>query len=355
MSCCGGTGVTGLCNTCGCSPCSCIYQNIFQQGGEGSPATAGQCVNLSGICVLDAYNANTMYFRGIDTTDAAILSIALNATNHTIELTINVNALAAALPQATTSQVGVGETATDAEAQAKASIVNFVTPSNFAAMGASTTFAGFIEIATDAEAIAGASTSLAITPANLAAAIAANYGTTVTFVDSVARNAAVPAFVGQYGYQQDAKNAYAGFNTVAGAWNPLVTLGGTADAAGITTTIGLSLGAQFDFSGASTERVGIAGVELRIFNGGFINFDSAQIFVNGVQVPATSVITTNGFSAVSSLLISQFLTDQSTQTYAITNAVTTRTFDAASATLQNTKDTLATLIQDLQATQKPTV
>ena len=339
MSCCGGgSGVTGLCGSCGCSPCTCVYQNIIQQGGSGSPATAGQCVNLSGVCVLDAFTANTMYFRGVDSGSAA-LTVSLDATNHTILLNLDINAIATALPQATTSQVGVGETATDAEAIAKVSLVNFVTPSNFAAMGASTTFAGLVELSTDAEAITGTSTTLAITPANLAAVLATG-PSRQTFADAVGRNAAIPDFIGQPGYQLDTGQSYVGYGVAPGLWRAIITDTIQNDIVG------------FSFSGGAV----VFGNTAQITTGGLLDFFGGQIAVNATPVPADSVLITGAaVGQFSSSLINTFLSVNNTQTYTITNAVTTRTFDAAAATLQNTKDTLATLIQDLQATQKPTV
>ncbi|CAN7625497.1 hypothetical protein [Aminobacter sp. LjRoot7] len=53
------------------------------------------------------------------------------------------------------------ELATDAEAQAKADITRALTPSNLAALGASTTFAGLVELATAAEVLTGTDTARA--------------------------------------------------------------------------------------------------------------------------------------------------------------------------------------------------
>lgn len=352
-SCCGGSGVTGLCGACGCNPCSCIYQNIFQTGGSGSPATAGQCVNLSGICVLDAYNANTMYFRGVASGTAA-LSVSLDATNHVILLNLDYTAIVAALPQATTTQAGVGETATDAEAQAKASITVFLTPSNLAALGASTTFAGFLEIATDAEAIAGASTTLAITPSNLAATIAANYGTTVTFADAVARNAAVPAFVGQFGGQQDTQAPYFGNITAAGAWLPIIVgQGNTLLAAGSATNVAFSAAAVMTFSGSATEEVGFAGLVVHIGGGATLNLDSANFELAGV-IQSDSLLSSDGFGQFNAHLISEFVSSNNTQTgWAVTNPSVSRTLDVSSATLGDVRAVLGTLINDLKAIKLP--
>jgi hypothetical protein len=73
---------------------------------------------------------------------------------------------------ASTSQAGVVQLATDAQAQAKGSTSLALTASNLAALGATTSFAGFVQLATNAQAIAAAATNVAVTPANLAAAVA---------------------------------------------------------------------------------------------------------------------------------------------------------------------------------------
>lgn len=68
---------------------------------------------------------------------------------------------------ATTAATGVVEKATDAEAIAKSDLNVVLTPSNLAALAASTTFAGFLEFATDAEAAGGTDTTRPISSAQL--------------------------------------------------------------------------------------------------------------------------------------------------------------------------------------------
>lgn len=67
-------------------------------------------------------------------------------------LSLTGTTLSASVPDATTSTKGIGETSTDAEAQAKSSGSVFLTPSNLAALAASETFAGFAERASSGEA-----------------------------------------------------------------------------------------------------------------------------------------------------------------------------------------------------------
>jgi len=69
--------------------------------------------------------------------------------------------------QSSTTQTGISELATDAEAVAKTDTARVLTPSNLAALGASATLAGLIELATNAEALTGTDTVRGITPASL--------------------------------------------------------------------------------------------------------------------------------------------------------------------------------------------
>lgn len=369
MSCgCGTVGFTGgYCGTCGCQPCSCNYNVFIGEQGSSSAITGAANINLAGIGFWDSLSGTTLQFRGAESASAA-LTIALNNTNHTLVFTLDIAAIAAAIPQATTVLAGIGETATNAEAQAKASITAFLTPSNLAALGSSDTFAGLVELATDAEAITGTSTTLALTPANLAAAIAANYGTTTTFSDSVTRAAQAPEFEGQFAAQLDTNTAWLSFGVGAGNWNSVFTFGVVSnEATGNTTTQMNNFSLTFVGNGSfilSNTLFSVNGA-LSLFDGSstifggsstqIVDFNQTALQIGGVDVPAGSVLITAGLGAIDSSAIANFVSNANTQTYNISNAVTTRTFDAAAATLQQTKDTLATVIQDLQATQKPTV
>lgn len=344
------------CNRCGCQPCSCNYTVIIggESSGGGSGITNGVNVNSAGIGVLDAFNANTLYFRGVESGSAA-LTAALNATNHTILLTLDISAIAAALPQATTTQAGVGETATDAEAQAKASTTVFLTPSNLAALEASTTFSGLSERATDAEAIAGASTTVVLTPSNFTAAMAANYGTTVTFADSVARNAAVPTFVGQYGAQIDSRNAYLGSATSAGSWGPLITIGGTADGTDLVTNIGLGTVGRFIFTGAGD--LTLSGPTLKLANGGFLDMDGSAGFAFSSVITSNAFITNNSFgvgAAVPTSAVASTINPLDSGWTPFSNSATRRTCDCSTVTLPELAQIVDTLVTILKLPQLPT-
>jgi hypothetical protein len=133
---------------------------------EETPEISLQNVNLSGIGVLDGFVNPNGNFRGV-VAGNSMVTVTLDNVNHTIVITPQAAAIAAALPAATIAQVGVLETATDAESLAKSATDKIVTPSNFAAMGATTSFAGLIEIATLAEVQAGTATNLAVVPDTL--------------------------------------------------------------------------------------------------------------------------------------------------------------------------------------------
>lgn len=84
------------------------------------------------------------------------------------------NTVTISLKQASTTQRGSVELATDVEAQGKSDTARALTASNLASLGASDTFAGLIEIATNAEADAGVATDKALVPSNLPSAVPAH-------------------------------------------------------------------------------------------------------------------------------------------------------------------------------------
>ncbi len=341
-----------LCQCGGCGCASCNYHVTINPAGTETVFSCAS-INLSGIGTYDSQSGNTFQFRGVDSANA-LITITLDATNHTILLTANIAAITAAIPQATPTQAGIGETAIDAEAQAKASTTVFLTPSNLAALGASDTFAGLMEIATNAEAITGTSTTLAITPASLAAAIAANYGTTVTFADAVAKAAAVPEFIGQFGAEVDTTAPYVGTALVAGSWVPIftgeqITLLGNST----VTTVSIGGGANILYVGDATTSIDIAGPALHLGAGAVLNLDAAPLQITGVATNS-ALLGNDGAGLAALFAINTFISSNNTQTgWAVTNPSVSRTLDVAAATLADLRAVVGTLINDLKAIKLP--
>ena len=354
------------CNSCGSSQsCGCNY--IVEL--PNNPVVAYTCanINLTGIGVYDSQNGNEFDFRGITSGNNSLL-VTLDAGNNSILLTFNIQQIIDDLPNATTTQRGVLETATDAEAIGKALNNKILTPSNLAAIGATTTFSGLIEIATNAEALTGASTSLAITPANLAYVNAAQL-TTVVFADAVARGAAVPAFAGQFGYQVDTTQPYAAYGTNAGEWDAVFAAG----AGNLTTSAtGFDFSAtQYGFTASTTPgdcswtgyfeydtaTIDLSASTLLVNVNGSIDLKTGStVLVNGVLVPANSVLITSGsIGQTSSKLINTFISTSNTQTGYTTfgTPATLRTCDTATVTLPQLAQIVGTLIEDLKAVKLP--
>lgn len=346
------------CNSCGSSqPCGCNY--IVEL--PDNPVVAYTCanINLTGIGVYDSQNGNEFDFRGITSGNNSLL-VTLDAGNNSILLTFNIQQIIDDLPDATTTQRGVLETATDAEAIGKALNNKILTPSNLAAIGATTTFSGLIEIATNAEALTGASTSLAITPANLAYVNAAQL-TTRVFADAVARAAAAPAFAGQFGYQVDTAQAYVSYGTAAGEWYKVLSESAGNDADFTITA------SQFTLLLGSEIRVGdgivASSITTRTNSGqtfdtaSFLDFSPTSLLrINSVDIPASSVLITSGVAGnPSSKLINTFISTSNTQTgyTAFANGATLRTCDTATVTLPQLAQIVGTLIEDLKAVKLP--
>lgn len=365
--------------SCGCNsnPCSCLPRpSVCCTPTVESVEYTFENANLAGIGVFDNDTDNLVQFRGI-VSDSASLTVTLNATDNTIVFAFDSSALVADIPDATTTQRGILETATNAEALAKAATDKILTPSNLAALGGTTTFAGFLELATNAETITGTSTTLAVTPAGVAAA-AALYST-VTFADAPALAAGVPAFKGQFASQLDTEQAFVAGGTSAGDWNPIFTLGVSQDIGNVTTTLFTS--GTFTFNGSGSGIFDFTAALLRITNGTLfsvgtgctvdLHADSFLSISSGL-IPANSLL---GTSAVAgkpeSQLISDFLSVNNTQIYgAVSGAVSRAPYatyagqtvsnpptQAEMQALDDAVVALSTLVgalvTDLKNTQKP--
>lgn len=359
------------CCTCGCG-CSPGYGCLLSITLPDNPVELYTAANLNtlGIGVYDSTDANEFGFRGIYSGNSSIV-VALDAGNHAISITLNIEQIIDDLPQATTTQRGVGETATDAEAIAKASITTFLTPSNLAALGASLTFAGLVELATNAETQAGVSTTLAVTPAGLASVIALQQGTEV-WADAVARAAADPDFAGQFGVQLDTDVIWISRGAAVGDFNmPAFMLGNNSNVSPAAQTL-LDLSAQDWIISNGEFRIEDATFTIGAITAVDLDFGAAvNLQIAGVQVPANSVLTTTAAGTPTSALKTLFLSNFNTSVYGAPSGTLARTTFATyagqnvsnpptEAEVQAIDDALVivsqrlgALITDLRNTSKP--
>lgn len=126
--------------------------------GSGVGAVTPLAVGSNGQVLLGSTGADPIF-------------ATLTSSNSSVTFTTGAGALGLTVTQATTTQLGGGETATDVEAIAAASTTVLLTPSNLAALTAANLTA---LKASDAQAIAASSTAVFLTPSNLAALTAAN-------------------------------------------------------------------------------------------------------------------------------------------------------------------------------------
>lgn len=343
-----------------------------------------ETIGVVGVPVLAGVSGVNVQFYTVASGSAA-LTVALDAGNGAVMFTLDVDEIINDLPQATTTQRGVGETATDAEAIAKASLTVFLTPSNLAALGSSTTFAGLVELATDAETQTGVSTTLAVTPAGLASVVQ-QLGTTTTFTDAAGRGAAFPDFEGQFGAQLDTNTAYLSDGVGAGDWLGILTLDSSANTMTANTNLTPN-GFIFEVFGNGTFEIdqttfsvanntsNFNNGNLRFGDTGALNFDWAAnviLQIAGSTIPANSVLITSGTNGdPSSALINTFLSEANTTIWGLPTGTLSRTALAAYAGqnisnppteaevqalddyVQTLSQKVCALITDLRATMKP--
>jgi hypothetical protein len=316
--------------SCGCnsSPCNCQPRpSVCCTPTVESVEYTFENGNLIGIGVFDNDTDNLVQFRGI-VSDSAALTVTLDPADVAIVLSFDQDALVADIPDADTTTRGILETATNAEAIAKAATNKILVPSNLAAIGASDTFAGLVELATDVETQAGISTTLAITPAGLASTYA-DVPTQQQFSDSVARNAAFPTTEGQIGFQLDADLMFVGFGTGVAEWaqvlsdtaaqqqfaHPLDIQLTIADF--VAASIGAGRVSFNDFGEVlftGTGNVTVSGGYFQVL-GGYFDLNTTEFRVNTVAIPADRVLITSSTAGdVSSTNISNFLSSLNPQT-----------------------------------------
>lgn len=352
------------CSNCGGYGCS-VCNYVVNLPSEPPETLNFANINLTGIGVLASAVQPNIYFRGVSSANA-LLTVTLDAGNNAILLTVDSAAIAAALPAATETQVGVLETATNAEAIAKAATDKILVPSNLAAIGASLTFAGLVELATVAETQAGVDATRAVTPAGLAG-VTATQKVTTTFADSVARAALVPTFKGQFGYQLDSLMPYSAYGTVAGNWLPMLTFGITNTIPSVTTTITMGVGATVTVNGGGwtwnaiqeafdSSTITIDNNSTFTVQNSFFNLSSVDFQIGGSSVTANRLIGTSGAAGdLAEYPISNFVSAYNTQTgYTnFTNPAVLRTCDTATVTLPQLAQIVGTLINDLKARLLP--
>lgn len=319
---------------------------------EGSSTYTFSNANLTGQGVFISEVDGAVTFRGVASADGSV-TITADATNKTVDLSVNTSAVVAAIPDATTSVKGKLETATDAEALAKSSTTVAVTPSNFAAMAATTGFAGLVELATVAEAQAGTSSTLAVTPEGVKAVVD-TLPYPAIFADAAARSVAVPSVVGQIGVQQDTQATYVAYGTTAGQWlQRWVTVGSVTD---IFADTDITIGAgdlNFTNPDGTAKAVTFSGDGmLRFDSGGVMDLGAGSEFrIAGVAAPADSVVISDNIDGtLSSMPIADFISNRNLSTaYSPTNYTALRAFDAGTVTVGDLARVVATMLQDQSA------
>lgn len=183
-----------------------------------------------GVGVFNGQTGTNFEFRSI-ASDTLALTVTLDAPNNAIIVSFNDELLIDDIPTFTETIRGIGEAATQAEANAGVSDNTIITPLKLNDRTATETRSGIAEIATQAEVTTGTDDTRIVTPLKLAT-FAGTQFTTRTFADAVARAAAVPTFNGQLGVQLDTDALIVATGTTAGTFSPNIVIGGTLSVTG---------------------------------------------------------------------------------------------------------------------------
>lgn len=358
---------TSCCSNCGCNngSCGCGCAYIVNLPDNPTDIYSAANLNTGGIGVFDSESSFQFGFRGVNSANA-MMTVTLDAANKNVLLTLDASAIAAAFPAATTAQVGILETATDAEALAEVAANKILVPSNLAALGATLTFAGLVERATQAEVTAGTDAVRYVAPDTLGVLLATKKQT-ATWADAVARAALAPTFAGQFGVQLDTDQGYVSYGVAAGQWYPLMTFNANAIVPNGSTN-GLQMGTAtldvadgaFSFTNSTISGDGVAitlisNSSLQV-SGGIFDLDSSEFRIGGAATSANTVICTGAVAGdLTDRLLSTFISTANVQTgYTnFTNPAVLRTCDTTTVTTAQLAQIVGTLINDLKAVLLP--
>jgi hypothetical protein len=303
--------------------------------------------NLVGVGVYNGQEGTQFGFRGIYS-DTLALTVALDAPNNAIQISFDDELLIDDVPTFTETIRGIGEAATQAEANAGVSDNTIITPLKLGARTATETRSGLAEIATQAEVTTGTDDTTIVTPLKLAT-FAGTQKTTRVFADAVARAAAVPTFDGQIGSQLDNNALIIATGTVAGSFSPNIVIGGTLtvlgfvlDGSAATATFATLNSNQANFDGFTFDAIGL-------FSSKPISFETGTEFQINGSPAAESVIVGRTLGAADALALTEFLSseNESTGWTGFSNSAVRKTGDCNTITLPQLAQVVDTLIQVL--------
>lgn len=318
---------------------------------QDSGAYTASNANLTGEGVFFQKSGNEFQFYGISNTDGYI-TVELDATNKAVVLGIDPDLISGSIPDSTTTVKGKTAYSTDAEAQAMTATTKALTPSNLAALAASTVFVGMTRFATNVETQSGSSSAIAVTPAGLKSVTDA-LGVTRVAANSVARGSATPAFAGQLLFQLDTEVLYKGDSTSAGDWSlAAVPRTGVVDTPNLTL---VSNNGELELADTETRTTMFFSFETGLQVDQVFNITTTtEIQRDGTAIPANSILLTSGTAGqISYIGANQFVGQYATEPYTVSGYTPTRSLDTGTAGLPEALNVLATLIADLAATKKP--
>lgn len=305
--------------------------------------------NIEGQGLFFQKVGNEFQFYGLMNTDGYI-TVTLDADNKAVSIDIDPELISGSIPDSTKTVKGKTAYASDAEAVAQASQTKALTPSNLAALIASTAATGLVRLATGPETVTGTDTAKATTPAGVKAAVDAAKAIQVV-ADSPGRTSATPAYVGQLLYQSNNGTWWTGTSLTTGGWemktvtnsnvaNQMVSGASFSNATGTIT---------FD----ATNGVSFSGVSNLSSS---LQFRIGGVLPSSSDVPASDsglIAINNSTGAPGFMALSRMLSEFSVESYFVSSNPGIRNFDPTTADLDTTKNVLATLIFDLAANKKP--
>jgi len=304
-----------------------------------------QNINLQGEGLFASVSSGLVSFYGIE--GSQYIDVTFDAVNKAVQISLDAEAFAGGIPQATESVLGGAKIATQTQTNVGTDDATIVTPLKLSGRTSTTARTGVAALATQGEVNAGTNNTKIVTPLTLATLIYGGVPSGTVMLGDTSQS-----ILGQttWDFDQALSITIAGISFLTLDIDTGITFqnGSVTFLSDITSSGGANFSGAVEFSASGT---------VQFDSGTTIDFQTGTVIqVASVAIPANSVFITSGVAGhLSSALISTFASTANVQTgwTPFSNGAVLRTCDTATVTLPQLAQIVGTLIEQLKTPKLP--
>jgi len=304
-----------------------------------------QNINLQGYGLYASVSSGLVSFYGIE--GSQYIDVTFDAVNKAVQISLDAEAFAGGIPQATESVLGGAKIATQTQTNVGTDDATIVTPLKLSGRTSTTARTGVAALATQGEVNAGTNNTKIVTPLTMATLIFGGVPVGTVMLGETTQNLTAQT-TWDFDQTLDIKIAGNSFLNLDVDNGTKFQNGSVTFLSDITSSGGANFSGAVEFSASGT---------VQFDSGTTIDYQTGTVIqVSSVAIPANSVFITSGVAGhLSSALINTFISSANSQTgyTAFTNPATIRTCDTSSVTLQQLAQLVGTLISDLKLIKLP--